>query len=380
MDCGRCKGTFLAWDHRMLKQLTDGVRCRFPVILTHKFACDIAVVTLLRARTAGNTLTAMRNNLHELHSEEWLKKELAYLTECRQHQRGLTSLLHSTPQTYEKPDPFPSFPTPKWFLAVYARDVWSRKQILLAEATSVHGCILKVDSTKKVTKKLRVAAAGSAMWMTNVGNEHGQILVSVLTSSESITALQPLAKGLISRYKVHQQTPPKLLYTDRDCCNQHGQSKYETLFSPWTILVRLDIWHYMRRLAGGRTTESHPLYGQFMSRLYARDGSDVQQLVTANKQEMLSAGLPHVSENAVRKAITKDELAQHCRRTQGVQETMKTIEDLLLSFSASTNSLGVPLLKAEMSSIWKEQRKHISCIQDPPDLELYTQVGSVNIS
>ena len=184
----------LSWPGtRMLKQLTDGVRCRFPVFFTHKFACDMAVVTLLRARIAGNTPTTMRNNLHELHSEEWLKKELAYLTECKQHQRGLSSLLHSTPQTYEQPYPFPSFPTPKWFLAVYVRDVWSWKQTLLAEATSVNGCILKVDSTKKVTKELQGAAAGSAMWMTNVGNEHGQILASVLTSSENITVLQPLA-------------------------------------------------------------------------------------------------------------------------------------------------------------------------------------------
>ena len=77
MDCGTCKGAYLAWDHRFLCQLLGGMSCRFPIVLTHKYACGMAVVVLLRARTAGNSFTAVRNNLHEVHSEEWLKGQLA---------------------------------------------------------------------------------------------------------------------------------------------------------------------------------------------------------------------------------------------------------------------------------------------------------------
>ncbi len=40
----RCAGTFNARDHRMLEQLTDGVRARFPVVLARKYACDQAVI------------------------------------------------------------------------------------------------------------------------------------------------------------------------------------------------------------------------------------------------------------------------------------------------------------------------------------------------
>ena len=36
----------------------------------------------------------------------------------------------------------------------------------------------------KVTKKLAGESAGTAAWATNVGNEHGQILISVLTETE----------------------------------------------------------------------------------------------------------------------------------------------------------------------------------------------------
>lgn len=378
MDCGACKGTFQAWDHRMLGQLTSGMRCRFPAVLTHKCACDEAVVSLLRARTVGNSPTAMRNNLHELHSEQWLKQQLAYLTKCQQHKRGVMAFSH---YTYDPPLPFPAFPRPKWFLAVYVRDAWSRRETLLSEATSVHGSILKIDSTKKITKKLQGAAAGSAMWMTNIGNERGEILVSVLTSSESTTSLQPLANGLMERYKRHSKASPKLLYTDRDCCSNIGQSKYQSLFNQWDATIRLDIWHYMRRIAGGCTTESHPLYGQFMSRLslciFEWDQSDLSALISAKKQEMLDAGLPTITEHAVRKAISKQELARHCRRqTRGTVETTEAVEQMLLSFSAATDSLGMPLLKPEITTIWEEQKKHVACIQDPPTIQLYTQIST----
>ena len=33
---------------------------------------------------------------------------------------------------------------------------------------------------------------------------------------------------------------------------------------------------------------------------------------------------------------------------------------------------GVPLLTEEADDIWKEQKKHIKCIQDLPDVPLYT--------
>ena len=115
----------------------------------------------------------------------------------------------------------------RWFLAAYVRDVWSRLPALLAAATSVYGSILKIDSTKKVCKKLQGSAANTASWATNVGNESGEIVVSVLTESEGSESLQRMAEGLVRRYEQARQEPPQLLYTDRDCCSQSGPSKYQ---------------------------------------------------------------------------------------------------------------------------------------------------------
>ena len=84
-------------------------------------------------------------------------------------------------------------------MSVYARDILSRLPQLLATCTAVFGNVLKIDSTKKVCKKLQGTAAGSASWCTNVGNERGEVLISVLTESEEMEGLRPMAKGLIER-------------------------------------------------------------------------------------------------------------------------------------------------------------------------------------
>ena len=144
--------------------------------------------------------------------------------------------------------------------------------------------------------------------------------------------------------------------------------------------VRLDVWHFMRRLARGCCSESHPLYGTFLSQLsliiFEWDEGDLQLLMSAKRAAMVQEGIPDPSERAVTKALTKDELAKHCRRrTRGTQQTIKLIEELLLSLSHATDSLGVPLLKEEMKVIWVEQQRHIKCLQDPPGILLYTVIG-----
>ena len=122
---------------------------------------------------------------------------------------------------YQPPKPFVSFPCARlvihikfsvcavmhrWLLQAYTRDVRSRLPQLLATATSIYGRILKIDSTKKVVKKLQGAAADTATWVTNVGNEKGEVLISVVTESEGLLSLKPMADGLIKRlvYSVPQ--------------------------------------------------------------------------------------------------------------------------------------------------------------------------------
>ena len=53
---------------------------------------------------------------------------------------------------------------------------------------------LKIYSMKKVVKKLQDAAA---TWVTNIVNDQGEVLISVVT--EGLLSLKPMADGLMKR-------------------------------------------------------------------------------------------------------------------------------------------------------------------------------------
>lgn len=50
------------------------------------------------------------------------------------------------------------------------------------------------------------------------------------------------------------------------------------------------------------------------------------------------------SDSAVQKAISREEAALHCRRmTRGVEKTVQMLENLFLTLTPATDTLGVPL-------------------------------------
>ena len=364
------------------------------------------MVRLLRERTLGNSTTKLQKQVSEQHSEVYLHRVLQFL-QAREpfHVQATRGLLSLGPPQKQIP-PMTPVPRAPWFLAVFLRDVMSRLGEIKAKITSTFGSILKMDSTKKVnsilqknkisliyspqylymflifqvTKKLAGKAAGTASWSTNVGNEHGQVLMSVLTDSEG-DGLAAMTEGLVQRYSQAKVPPPKLLYVDRDCCSR----KLQAMFGDWTVLVRLDIWHFMRRFAIGCASESHALYPVFMSQLsscmFEWDSADLQRLRDAKKAELQSRGRWRLDEETVNLHISKRELQMHCkRRTRGLEETARLIQELLETFSSDSgkDTMGIPLLDGEnIQRIWREQKHHIECIQDPTDIQLYTQTSSI---
>ena len=242
LEC-RCGKTYLSWSDSVLTQLDLGHRMQFPAVLTYKAALDARVVTLLRSRTLGNSPSLLQHYLQELHSEQYLKAVLLYLTDCQHHKQVSSQgiMRYSSHEDYSLPPPFPGVRCYKWILACHSQDILARLEELEAHITSVYGTVLKIDSTKKITKKLAEEAKGTAAWATNIGNERGEVLMSVLTAAEG-DGLKPLAQGLVKRYRDAQELPPVLLYVDRDCYMRNEQpTKYHELFHPWEFLVRLDI-------------------------------------------------------------------------------------------------------------------------------------------
>ena len=108
----------------------------------------------------------------------------------------------------------------KWFLVCYVSDVYRQTDLFKASAMTVFGTVLKIDSIKKRMRKLTGMEEGCAKWMTNVRNERGKILLTVLTDSESTRSLQPMANGLVKGFEIRQRetsSPPL------------GQSLYQRL-------------------------------------------------------------------------------------------------------------------------------------------------------
>lgn len=194
-----------------------------------------------------------------------------------------------------------------------------------------------------------------------------------------------MVNGLINRFAQADVPPPVLLYTDRECCDiQASASKYKVLFSAWSnMLIRLDIFHFMRRFAVGCTSESHPLYAVFMASLsrciFEWDQQDLTQLYASKRAELCASGMRNPSSEAVRNAVGKREMAKHCRRrTRGAESTEALLVSLFDTMAGATDVLGVPLFRDEMlSDIWPEQRKHVPCIQDHPGIKLYTTTGHI---
>ncbi|KAI3352043.1 hypothetical protein L3Q82_020858, partial [Scortum barcoo] len=376
-----CKSSYLSSGNMILDQLDLPHRSEFRIILTRKYACDIHVIRLMREQTLGNSSTRLAKQLKENHSEEWLQRLARYLGECADFvdRPSLFPVVCQDP-----PEPV-AVPTNRWLMTVYAKDIMSRMDHIKARITSVFGSVLKMVSTKKITKKLSGAAKGTALWLTSVSNELGQILISVLTAQEG-PGLDDMVADLIRRYSQAGMPPPKLLYVDTGCCVETGgRTKLQQRFDGWPDLnICLDIFHFMRRLAAGCTTDTHPLYPIFMARLsvciFEWDPEDVTLLRRAKRLHLQQEGVPGITDALVDKSILKEELALHCRRkTRGEESTISLIEHLLqeLMGEKGKDLLGVPLLdRVRKEHIWRLQKRHVKCIQDMPGVALYTETGT----
>ncbi|XP_060943163.1 uncharacterized protein LOC133020572 [Limanda limanda] len=379
--CSACKTSYISSSKQILDQLDMPTRMDFSPILTQRFAVDIRVLVPLRERALGNSPSRIVRQLRENHSRVWIQFLIKYFAKCTDfsERQGLL------PLTFQEPPELLAIPSHRWMLTVYGRDILNRLDHIKASITCTFGSILKMDSTKKITKKLSGFAKGTALWLTSVSNEVGQILISVLTAQEG-PALDNMAAGLIQRYKNAGVAPPKVLYVDCECCREGTiQTKLKQRFGGWPdLIVRLDIYHFMRRLASGCTKDAHPLYPTFMAKLssciFEWDSRDVALLRRAKRAQLAQDSVPGITDQLVDLHITKDELTMHCRRqTRGEQETITSIECLLNELMGLKGSdfLGVPLLdKERMKEIWRVQRRHVKCIQDVPGVLLYTQTGT----
>ena len=150
LECLKCGRKLISWSPAIIKQLDVGHQMQFPVLMTHKYACDIRVVRLLRQRGLGNSSTQLFCKLEEQHEEAWLIKCAQYLSDCQCFTKASARGMITFPNPEDPPRRTP-VPKPSWLLTSYCQDVLSRIEEVKAEITSIFGRVLKIDSTKKVS-------------------------------------------------------------------------------------------------------------------------------------------------------------------------------------------------------------------------------------
>ncbi|KAL7875838.1 hypothetical protein AOLI_G00108010 [Acnodon oligacanthus] len=210
-------------------------------------------------------------------------------------------------------------------------------------------------SVTEVVKKLSGEGAGSAEWFTSTGNEHSQIVSFVLTCEESAEKLQPMCCGVMNRFQLANQPVPKILYVDSGCCRAQGLTAVETLFQPWVdngMVVRLDIFHWIHRFDAAICTGSHSKCAMFKSAL---------------------AG-----------AVLAEQLKHHVRRvTLRAQETFQLVHLAIEKLQGPTglDENGASLFRTPeaIDEMWAAQQRHLECIQDPPDMNMYRVAHTNNV-
>ncbi len=116
--------------------------------------------------------------------------------------------------------------------------------------------------------------------------------------------------------------------------------------------------------------------------IFEWDAGDLTLLRRAKREQLTQQGWPAMTEAELDGHISKDELLKNCRRrTRGEETTIHLLDMLIreLMGGKGNDALGVPLLDSvRMQHIWNVQRRHVTCIQDPPNVLLYMETGTIN--
>ncbi|CAH1242390.1 Hypp6647 [Branchiostoma lanceolatum] len=134
---------------KQVKLTSAGVYPHVHQVLDIDSNYNLAAEYLVCKNCLGNSSTQLRKKLMEQHTELWMSKTMGYLTDCEAFKNVTAS-----PPEFADPPSFVPIPKFRWLLNVYVRDIKERLEAVKASITSTFGSVLKMDSTKKMVRKL----------------------------------------------------------------------------------------------------------------------------------------------------------------------------------------------------------------------------------
>ncbi|XP_051251564.1 uncharacterized protein LOC127361039 [Dicentrarchus labrax] len=403
LRCRTCKRIWFADSPRWLDILPKRFTNILPAFLTYKKA--ICKSVLHELRRSGKSPSDMANQVNELMHLKYEQSHLAYLHSIQNvwdaeagvyGQKTLGQLVQKddTPQpfgAYDEVDGWCGVSVSAHYLTdCLINEYRHQEPAIIKLLQGTFGQVLRSDHTRKVARK--VTLSSDTMSSYAVMNENWMVASWVMVQSEMEKSLEPMYQGLARRYNNAGVEKANYHWVDRVCCAafripdlHHGEhfnwDAWRTTPSIVTeatagtlenacasrthynsnIVVKLDLFHSMRRFTRECTSEHHPLFSTFCQLLSAAfsvvDQEDLQKLKDAYQFCGIQPPTP-----------TKLHIREHCRiRIPQSTELVDRVEKVLQHFHLTTDPNNVPLYKPSTLKTWRIQRVHIlrGCLSDP---------------
>ncbi|XP_039534234.1 uncharacterized protein LOC120483343 [Pimephales promelas] len=327
--CKACKKYWFADKPQWVDMLPQRFRNILPAFLTYKKAICKTVMDELRR--SGKSPNDMANQLSEVLHLKFERAHLACLLMVQNvrdaeaglyGQKTITGALRKddTPASfggYEDTDWWHGVSVSAHYLVECLLQEYQRQEAVLTQLLQgTFGQVFRSDHTRKVARKVTLSSGTMSSYA--VINENWMILSWVMLQSESEQSLTSMYCGMANRYSAAGIPKAKYQWVDRDCCAafrvmdpgpyEHQQWEAwrttEATVAEVTsgnlknvnaacqkynedMVVKLDLFHCMRRFTRECVSEHHPLYSsfcQFLSSAFSVvDQSDLEKLKNAYK-------------------------------------------------------------------------------------------------
>ena len=342
------------------------------------------------SESGASSFAHLQRQITDFHFDNFIRRKTDYLNRFHIWSSAVTALFHSS--QLRIPEEFGNMETREGFnfkpvdaktlRHLYALEFEKREKYLNGAIVTNFGSVLSLDRTFLSQAFCGVGYGQHATLM----NSHKMILSFVMVNDDSTEQLEDLVEAIALRYAEAQEPPPHTIYQDKECCSgfretvapvhviddlcrtNRRETKMLRLFrrlNP-SIVLKLDIFHWMRRLLKGITNEKHAFVPGFfreirmaMFVLFKEDFDRLlQAIMTFRKCDGARA----------EQLVKKEEVCRFVRKNCPRPRILRRRLELVYENYHGAIENDVPLFNSNMHDVWDQCMVHVDndCLSDAP--------------
>ena len=329
------------------------------------------------SESGGSSFAHLQRQITDFHFDNFIRMKTDYLHRFNVWKSGVTALLDSS--QLRIPEPFGEMEQRKGF-----------NFSPIHPKTLRHLYTLDFQNREKYLNGAMVTYGMGYGQHATLMNSHKMILSFVLVNDDSTDQLEDLIEAIAKRYEDAQQPPPHTIYQDKECCSgiretgssvhvvdersppQHTHRRETKMLKLYRrlnpfIVLKLDIFHWMRRLLRGITNEKHAFVPGFFREirlavfvLFKEDFDRlIQAIMTFRKCDNARAeGL-----------VTREEVCRFVQKNVPRPHILRRRLELVYENYRGATENDVPLFNSDMQDVWDQCMVHVDndCLSDPPN-------------